>query len=99
MDINHTAEQYLNNTVFLIAGGFMIALAAEKYKLQERAAYHLMLLIGTSKRSILAGIIFITAFLSLWMHNSTAALTISPIALALADKISHSVETKKGFLL
>ena len=80
MNISSSTAPYANPSVFLFMGGFMIALALEKYKLHERFAINLIRLTGTSGNGIILGFTLSTAIISMWISNTATALMMLPIA-------------------
>ncbi|WP_292418912.1 DASS family sodium-coupled anion symporter, partial [Methanoregula sp.] len=82
-----TAE-YGNPIVFLFIGGFLIAIAMEKWKLHVRIALRIVSLIGTSPRRIVGGFLLATAFMSAWISNSATALMMLPVAAAVTTRFS-----------
>jgi len=99
------AATYFNHLIFLFIGGFLIALAMEKWHLHRRIALRLLLTIGLSPARILLGFMFTTAFLSMWISNTATTMMMVPILLSIIAKmeeISPSKEVKKmevGLLL
>eukprot|EP01120_Amphizonella_sp_Union-15-10_P012411 TRINITY_DN5503_c0_g1_i1.p1 TRINITY_DN5503_c0_g1~~TRINITY_DN5503_c0_g1_i1.p1 ORF type:complete len:545 (-),score=57.83 TRINITY_DN5503_c0_g1_i1:39-1673(-) len=99
LSVAETAAEYANNTVFLMAGGFMLALAAEKWKLLERIAFKFVLKVGFTPHKLLLGLLCVTSLLSAWMANAAAAVVMVPITVSIMEKIPSSDKLKKGFLL
>src|SRR5699024_499279 len=75
--------------VFMYMGGFMIALAVEKWDLHRRIALTIISFIGTSGKKIILGVLIATAFLSMWISNAATALMMLPIALALISQVEE----------
>src|SRR5699024_2476596 len=80
---------YGNPIVFMYMGGFIIALAVEKWDLHKRIALTIISFIGTSGKKIILGVLIATAFLSMWISNAAVALMMLPIALALISQVKE----------
>ena len=85
------AGTYFNNIIFLFIGGFIMALAMQKWNLHRRIALKIILLIGASPRRIVLGFMVATAFLSMWISNTATTMMMVPIALAVIIKLKESV--------
>jgi len=83
-----TAPNYTNHLVFLFMGGFMIALAMEKWNFHKRVALVIIRFIGTSPSQILLGFMVATAFLSMWISNTAATMMMLPVAMAVVKQIA-----------
>lgn len=92
MDGKVVSEVYFNDIIFLFIGGFLIALAMQKWSLHKRIALHILLLSGMSPGRILAGFMMATAFLSMWISNTAAAMMMIPIAISILDQLESSLE-------
>ena len=57
MDGKAVSGLYFNHIIFLFIGGFMVALAMERWNLHKRIALKVLLLFGVNPRSILLGFI------------------------------------------
>lgn len=83
-DLEVLAGAYANPLIVLFLGGFIIARAIEVWGLHRRIAAALLQLAGTAPRRVLAAVMVATAFLSLWISNTAAAMVMAPIAAGLA---------------
>lgn len=78
-----TFAPFFDPVIVLMMGGFVLARAMQKHKLDEYMALHLLDRIGHSPRHFILGIMGITAFLSMWMSNTAAAAIVIPIGLVI----------------
>ena len=90
LPIKTVAVNYMDPTVMLYMGGFLLATAIEKWNLHRRIALNIINLLGTDLRRIVLGFILATGFLSMWISNSATALMMLPIGLAVVSQFkSH----------
>lgn len=82
--IGDLASSYANPVIFLFLGGFMIARAIEKWGLHRRLAYALLARGHGEPRRVILSVMIATAFLSLWISNTAAAMVAAPIAASIA---------------
>ncbi len=87
-----TVKYYANNNIYLFMGGFIIALAIEKWGLHRRIALNITSLLGTSPARVVMGFMCGTAFLSMWISNTAATMMMLPIGLAV---ISETIKLTK----
>ena len=78
-----TAPLYFNSTIFLFMGGFMIALAMERWQLHRRIALLVIKTIGGGPSRIILGFMGASAFLSMWISNTATAVMMLPIGLSI----------------
>ncbi len=71
-----------NPLIFLFLGGFLLSIGMERTGLHLRIARQTMRLVGGKARAQVAGIMGVTAFLSMWMSNTATAIMMLPIALS-----------------
>lgn len=95
MDGKEVSALYFNHVIFLFLGGFMVALAMEKWNLHKRIALFTLLIFGTKPRRILLGFMIVTAFLSMWISNTATAMMMVPIALSLIINLEETVGKQK----
>lgn len=84
------AAHYMNSTVFLLIGGFMIALAMQRWQLHRRIALNVLLLFGGRPLQLMIGFVAATAGLSMWISNTATTLVMLPIALAILGRFESS---------
>jgi len=87
MDGKLTSSTYYNYIIFLFIGGFIIALALQKWNLHKRIALKILMLTGTSPAKILLGFMLATAFLSMWISNTATTMMMLPILLSVVGKL------------
>lgn len=93
-----TAHLYVNSTIFLFIGGFMIALTMEKWSLHKRIALTIIRTIGGSADRIILGFMVAAAFLSMWISNTATAVMMVPIGMAIIIQMEEQFgvgETRK----
>ena len=83
---------YTNHLVFLFMGGFMIALAMERWNLHRRIALLVIRALGESPERIILGFMASTAALSMWISNTATAMMMTPIGLAVIYQTSEMLE-------
>ncbi len=91
-----TAERYADEILFLLVGGFLLALAMEKWNLHRRLALRTILVLGSSPRRIVLGFVVSTAFLSLWISNTATAMMMVPIALAVVKQVGATAPPERA---
>lgn len=82
-----TAAPYASDVVFLFLGGFVLALAIQRWGLDRRIAFLTLRLVGTTPARLVAGMLAATALLSMWVSNTAAAAMMVPIALAVVNLV------------
>ena len=96
MDGKKVAPIYFNHVIFLFIGGFMVALAMQRWNLHRRIALRVLLWCGVRPRRILLGFMVSTAFLSMWISNTATTMMMVPIVLAVVLKLEEA--TARGRL-
>lgn len=89
LDIKTTTTTYYSPMIMLFLGGFIIALAIEKWNLHQRIALNIIKVIGINGDKIILGFMLATGFLSMWISNTATALMMLPIGMAIARKIGE----------
>lgn len=83
MDIDSTTEAFGHRYIFLYIGGFILAIAIERWELHRRIALQIIRFIGTNRNRIILGFMLATAFLSMWISNTATSVMMLPIGLAI----------------
>ncbi|EHA15510.1 hypothetical protein HAL1_11212 [Halomonas sp. HAL1] len=96
LDGNTVTAAYGNPIIFLFLGGFMIALAMEKWDLHKRIALSIIAVLGTSINSIVFGFMAATGFLSMWVSNTASVMMMLPIGTAIVYQVSQELEKSDG---
>ena len=96
LSIADTTNSYGHKMIFLYMGGFMIALAMEKWSLHKRIALTIIKFVGTNIRSIIFGFMISTALLSMWISNTATTMMMLPIALAVARQFGEFFRLEAG---
>ncbi|WP_227936494.1 SLC13 family permease [Alkalihalobacillus deserti] len=86
---------YGNPIIFLFLGGFLIALAMEKWNLHKRIALNIISVIGTSPSRIVFGFMAATGFLSMWVSNTAAVMMMLPIGTAITYQVAQALKNNK----
>ncbi len=94
IDGKAVSEVYMNHIIFVYVGGFMMALAMEKWNLHRRIALKLLLLIGVSPGRILIGFMATSAFLSMWISNTATTMMMIPIVLSVVMSLEDTLSAK-----
>ena len=89
MSMKEVTSPYATPIIFLFIGGFILALAMEKWQLHRRIALHIIHLVGTNMRQIVLGFIMATGFLSMWISNTATTLMMLPIALSVITQFQY----------
>jgi sodium-dependent dicarboxylate transporter 2/3/5 len=97
--IKETAGAYAHPLIFLFLGGFILALALEKWHLHRRFAVTVLKLIGTKPATLVGGFMFIAATLSMWITNTATTLVMLPILLSIIGLLDKNSANKKNFSL
>jgi sodium-dependent dicarboxylate transporter 2/3/5 len=90
-----TAAVYFNHIIFLFIGGFLFAIAMERWGLHRRIALRIILMFGTQPRRLLLGFMAATWLLSMWISNTATAMMLAPMAVALLSQLAERYDAEK----
>lgn len=89
------ASLYFNSIVFLFIGGFLIAIAMEKWELHKRIALNLIYKIGNSPKSLILGFMISSFLLSMFISNTATTIMMLPIGLSIISKLESDFDIKE----
>jgi sodium-dependent dicarboxylate transporter 2/3/5 len=89
--IREAAAPYANPIIYLYLGGFLIALAMQRWNLHKRIALTLLAVAGTNGRSLVGGFMVTAALLSMWMTNTSTTMMLLPIVISVIAVIAETV--------
>ena len=81
--VREAAAPYAHELIFLFMGGFLIALAMQRWGLHRRMALMALRAAGDHPAGIVACFMGVTAFFSMWVSNTATAVMMLPIALSI----------------
>ncbi|MGJ8593080.1 MAG: SLC13 family permease [Aquaticitalea sp.] len=93
LDLGTTTSAFGHKYVFLYMGGFIIAIAIEKWNLHRRIALNIINLIGSDVKKIILGFMVATAFLSMWISNTATSVMMLPIGIAIITQLKDNPHT------
>lgn len=83
LPVGQVTAAYANHLIYLFMGGFLIAMAIERWQLHRRMALHTVRLVGDSPARLVLGFMLATALLSAWISNTAASMMMVTMGLAL----------------
>jgi len=98
VDTPTATAPYADPVVFLLLGGFLLALGIERWGLHRRIALTVVSLVGVRVDRLLLGFMVATAFLSMWISNSATAMLMVPIGAAVIVSIGAVDEQERKLI-
>lgn len=89
MSAKEVPEHYFNDIIALYFGGFLVALAMERWNLHRRIALRFLLMCGVRPRSLLLGFMLPTFFLSMWISNTATTMLMVPIVASVIARLEE----------
>lgn len=93
-ELDAVSSNYANPVIFLFLGGFLLAEAMQKSGLHRRIALRTVSLTGSSPGNLVGGFMVATAFLSMWISNTSATIMMFAVALSVTDFVARSAEDR-----
>jgi solute carrier family 13 (sodium-dependent dicarboxylate transporter), member 2/3/5 len=91
------AAPYAEPTVFLFMGGFMLALAMQRWGLHRRIALTIMRGMSDRPAGLVLGTMAATAFISMWVNNTATVLMMLPIGLSVIEVVERCERDEPNF--
>ncbi len=89
------SEAYVNHIIFLFIGGFVMALAMERWDLHKRIALTILKWVGVSPGRILFGFMLASMILSMWISNTATTMMMIPIVTSIIFELEINIGKKK----
>lgn len=89
-EIPEASAPYANKVIFLFMGGFMLAMAMQRWNLHRRMALTIVPLVGTQPKRLVLGFMIATAFLSMWVSNTATAVMMLPLGLSILQLLAKA---------
>ncbi|SFE67413.1 SLC13 family permease [Roseivivax sediminis] len=96
IEVGDATAPYASSVVFLFLGGFLIAIAMEKWNLHTRIALMTLARVGVSPSRIVLGMMLATGFLSMWVSNTATTLMMLPIGISILSLVVDRSDTDQG---
>ena len=93
LGLSETTASFGHKYIFLYIGGFIIAIAIEKWNLHKRIALNIINFIGTNVVNIILGFMIATAFMSMWISNTATSVMMLPIGMAIIAQLRDNPNT------
>ncbi len=87
--VREAAAPYAHELIFLFMGGFLIALAMQRWGLHRRFALMALRAAGDRPGAIIAYFMGVAAFLSMWVSNTATTMMMLPIALSIIGLVER----------
>jgi sodium-dependent dicarboxylate transporter 2/3/5 len=93
-EIQAVTANYGHTLIFLFLGGFLLAAAMQRWGLHRRIALKIVSYVGTSSAGIIAGFMFATAFLSMWISNTATTIMMYAVGISVIGFVSKKTEDR-----
>ena len=90
LDVDAATAPYANDLIFLFMGGFMIALAMQRWNLHRRIALQTVRIVGTKPKAMVGGFMIATGVISMFVSNTATTVMMLPIGLAVLKQIGRA---------
>jgi sodium-dependent dicarboxylate transporter 2/3/5 len=85
--MHDTAASYGNEIIYLFLGGFILALALERWGLHRRLALTVLSAVGSEPRTIIGAFMAVSAVLSMWVTNTATTIMLLPVAVSVINML------------
>ncbi len=100
LELSTTTEAYGNPLVFLFLGGFVLALAMQRWGLHRRIALLTIRVVGTRPTRLVGGFMLAAGGLSMWVSNTATTVMMLPIGVSVlglvAVKLGAGADERHG---
>lgn len=86
-DLRSATLPYADPVIFLLLGGFIVAVGMQRWGLHRRIALAIVARAGDHPAGLIGGFMAASALLSMWISNTATTLMMIPIALSVAETL------------
>ncbi len=90
--VDTVGANYGNNIIFLFMGGFMLALAMQRWNLHRRVALLTLRAMGSKPANLIGGFMIATGFITMWVSNTATAVMMLPIGISVLVLVNNVVK-------
>jgi sodium-dependent dicarboxylate transporter 2/3/5 len=99
LDYTQILGTFASPIIILFLGGFFLAMAATKYRLDQNLARVLLAPFGHQPKFVMLGIMLITAIFSMFMSNTATTAMMLSIVAPVVGLLEHNDKGKIGLIL
>ena len=90
------SETYANPIIFLFFGGFLLALALEKWNIHTIICQRILRITGSRIISVVVGFGICSFLLSMWISNTATAIMMLGLAMPVVSAMPNLMEQRRG---
>lgn len=98
-EVKEALSYFAHPIIFLFLGGFALAAALHKYRLDELFAGYVMRAAGSKMIFSIISLFIATAIISMWISNTATTAIMLPLALGLISKLEERNHATEVFIL
>lgn len=94
--VGDAAAAYGHPLIFLFLGGFVLALALERWGVHRRLALAVLARVGTRPAHVIGAFMAIAAAISMWVTNTATTIMLLPVAISVLRVATDAQTTASG---
>ena len=87
--VEDVSPSYGSDVIFLFMGGFMLALAMQRWDLHRRIALVIVSKVGSNTGGLIAGFMVATFVIGMWVSNTAVAVMMLPVGLSVVGLVTQ----------
>ena len=91
LPVTQSVAPYAHRVVMLLLGGFILALAMQRWNLHRRVALLIIARAGDRPENVVGGFMLACAAVSMWVANTTTTIMMLPIGLSVIELLQGNV--------